>query len=154
MEVIRSASTDADFARARALFEEYAAELGVDLCFQGFPTELAELPGKYAPPRGVLFIVLDDGAPIACGALRNLGELACELKRIYVRPSHRGTGLGRRITVDLMQRAKDIGYSIVRLDTLGKLTAAQSLYRSLGFREVDPFNLDPGLGIVYFERPI
>jgi len=139
---------------ARELFEEYAAELGVDLCFQGFSTELAELPGKYAPPGGVLYVILDGEAPVACGALRPLDERTCELKRIYVRPSHRGSGLGRRITLDLMNRGREIGYVVVRLDTMRRLGAAVKLYESLGFVEIEAYNFNPEPDIAYFERPL
>ncbi len=134
------------------MFVEYAKrELGVDLCFQGFETELAELPAKYGPPRGVLLVVLDDGAPIACGALHPLEESICELKRIYIRPTHRGRGLGRTITLDLMDRSRALGYTIVRLDTLARLKPANQLYRSLGFTETEPYNFNPEDDIVYLK---
>ena len=139
---------------ARELFQEYAEELGVDLCFQGFSDELADLPGKYGPPRGLLFVVLDDKTPIACGALRELDDKTCELKRIYVRPTHRAAGLGRRITVDLMERAREFGYTVVRLDTLRRLTPALRLYESLSFQETAPYNFNPEPDIVYYERAL
>jgi GNAT superfamily N-acetyltransferase len=138
----------------RELFREYMAELAVDLCFQGFEAELAELPGKYCPPSGVLVVVLDGDQPVACGALRPLESNVCELKRIYVRPSHRGSGLGRSITLDLMKRAKQIGYTVVRLDTLRRLTPALGLYTSLGFAEIHPYNFNPEPDVAYFERPL
>ena len=139
---------------ARELFEEYAAELGIDLCFQGFSEELSSLPSKYGPPKGALIVVVCDEEPIACGALRELDKETGELKRIYVRPSHRGTGLGRQITVDLLDRARSLGFSKVRLDTLRTLTVAQSLYQSLGFEEIQPYNFNPEPDIIYMERPL
>lgn len=136
------------------MFEEYAEELGIDLCFQGFTEELASLPGKYGPPRGGLVVVFDEEAPIACGALRELDADTVELKRIYVRPSHRGTGLGRTITLDLMAKSRDLGYTIVRLDTLRRLSPAVHLYESLQFVEIQPYNFNPEPDIVYLERPL
>ncbi len=140
---------------ARTLFLEYAQELGIDLCFQGFEEELATLPGKYQPPTGVLFILLDQDEAIACGALRDLGENIGELKRIYIRPSHRGIGLGRQLTLNLVQEAKSKGYETVRLDTLRRLAPAIQLYRSLGFKEIPPYGgSSPNLDVVYFELKI
>lgn len=138
----------------RELFEEYWAELAVDTCFQGFSEELKTLPGKYSPPRGVLFAVFDGEFPVACGALRELDRDTCELKRIYVRPVHRGFGLGRRITIELLDQARQMGYRVARLDTLRILSAARSLYESLGFYEIEPYNDAGGNDVVYFERTL
>jgi len=136
----------------RQLFEEYWTELNVDVCFQGFSEELNTLPGKYAPPRGVLFVVFKEDHAVACGALRELDEQTCELKRIFIRPAHRGTGLGRKITVDLMQHGRENGYKLVRLDTLRCLTPARTLYKSLGFQEIPPYNDAGNNDVVYYER--
>ena len=138
----------------RELFREYSHELAIDLCFQGFEEELAQLPGIYAPPAGVLTVVFDDDRPVACGALRPHGDDACELKRIYVRPTHRGLGLGRSITLDLMDRAIQLGYAVVRLDTLRRLGPALKLYESLGFQEITPYNFNPEPDVAYFERKL
>ena len=139
---------------ARELFQEYSRELGIDLCFQGFAEELATLPGKYAPPRGGLLVVLEDDEPIACGALRELESELVELKRIYVRPDYRGHGLGLAITLGLMDKARATGYRRVRLDTLRRLEPAVKLYASLGFVEIEPYNFNPEPDIVYLERPL
>ena len=138
----------------RELFEEYSRELGIDLCFQGFTEELASLPGKYAPPKGGLVVILEDEYPIACGALRELEPDLVELKRIYVRPEHRAKGLGLAITLALMDRARTINYRRVRLDTLRRLTPAVKLYSSLGFVEIEPYNFNPEPDIVYMEREL
>ena len=143
MEVIRSASTDADYGQARALFEEYAAGLGVDLCFQGFAQELDALSRMYGPPRGVLLLAESSGTPTGCAALRSLESAICELKRVYVRPNFRGTGLGRRLTESAMQAARGMGYTHMRLDTLAELAAAQRLYEHLGFRDIPAYYGEP-----------
>lgn len=138
----------------RQLFREYAKELNIDLCFQGFEGELENLPGKYAPPEGTLLVVLDGNIPVACGALRPMEALTCELKRIYVRPTHRGLGIGRDITVDLLAAAQRLGYVTVRLDTLHRLKPALALYESLGFKEIQPYNFNPELDVAYFEKSL
>lgn len=139
----------------RALFLEYAESLGFSLCFQGFDREVADLPGAYAPPHGALLLVLRDGAPVGCGALRPLGAGTGELKRIYLRPAARGTGLGRRITEALLSRAASLGHRRVVLDTIvGKMDAAIALYRSLGFSEIAPYTENPVPGALFLGRDL
>jgi putative acetyltransferase len=136
----------------RGMLREYEAELSVNLCFQKFEEEIATLPGKYAGPSGVLLLASWHGAIAGCGALRDLGEGICELKRIYVKPQYRGLSLGRKISEELLARACRLGYSLARLDTLSHLVAARSLYAGLGFREIESYNDRGGLDVVYYER--
>jgi ribosomal protein S18 acetylase RimI-like enzyme len=117
----------------RTLFKEYAASIGIDLCFQGFADELANLPGSYAPPRGRLMIASVDDAVAGCVALRPCEDGVCELKRMYVRPAFRGQGVGKRLAETIIAEARQIGYRCMRLDTLPSMTAATRLYESLGF---------------------
>ena len=143
------ARSPADIADCRVLFEEYQRGLGVDLCFQDFARELATLPGEYAPPRGRLLIARDGGEPVGCVALRPLGALEGEMKRMYVRPSHRGTGLGRALAERVIAEARACGYRQLKLDTLPHLAAALALYRSLGFVAAARYNDNPVEGVAF-----
>ena len=139
---ILQASDTADIETIRLLFREYEGDIGVDLCFQDFAAELAQLPGAYAPPRGALFLAYDELEALAgCVALRPLPADAtnsiCELKRLYVRRVFRGRGLGRLLVVTVLDAARSFGYKRIRLDTLPSMQGAQRLYESLGFHDFD-----------------
>ena len=152
------ADTPVQLADARVLFREYAAALGVDLCFQNFDAELAGLPGDYAGPGGTLLLALVDGQLAGCGALRGLPEAdypnACEMKRLYVRPAFRRFGLGRMLTQALMDGATQVGYSSLLLDTLDDMEAARGLYTSLGFEEIPPYYFNPISGAHYLKAEL
>ena len=136
-----------DVDEARALFREYAASLPFALDFQGFDRELAEFPGDYAPPRGALLLARGAG----CVGLRPLDATTCELKRLYVRPPARGTGLGRRLAEAIVAEGRRLGYQRMRLDTVPGMAAALSLYAELGFREIPPYRTNPNPGAVFLE---
>jgi len=150
MTSIRPARTTSDLATARDLFVEYAAFIGIDLEYQGFSAELANLPGKYAPPSGALLLAEVDGAAVGCVALRALDDRTVEMKRLFVRPAARGTGLGRRLVEAAIANAKQGAYSELRLDTLDTMTGARALYRSLGFVEIPPYGRDHLPGTVFY----
>ena len=140
-----------EFALGRALFEEYAARLGVDLCFQGFAAELGQLGTMYAPPTGCLVLAWDDDRSVGCGAVRRLTGTDCEMKRVYVRDGARGRGYGRRIAAQLIGRARQLGYRRMLLDTLETMRPARALYASLGFRECSAYYENPLSGGNYME---
>ena len=127
----------------RAIIREYAASLGVDLCFQDFDAELASLPGAYGEPRGAQLLVTVGNALAGCCALRPLETNACEIKRLYVRPAFRGPGLGRQLAEAMLDCARRAGYDCVLLDTLTEMEAARALYQELGFEEVPPYHHNP-----------
>ena len=145
------AETEAQIEQARALFREYEAATGVDLCFQNFGQELATLPGDYAPPTGRLIIAYDGEVAAGCAALRKVDDAVCEMKRLYVRPAFRGTGLGRTLAERIVEEARANGYERMRLDTLPMMRSAIALYRSLGFVEIDPYRFNPVEGTLYME---
>ena len=141
----------AEVAQARELFIEYAAESKLDLCFQGFEEELASLPGKYAPPRGSLLLAREGEWIAGCGALRELEEDVCEMKRLFVRPAFRGRGAGKLLAQELVEEARRIGYAAMRLDTLAPMRAALTLYDALGFRRIPAYYANPLPEVVYLE---
>lgn len=148
---ILEANSAAEFAAGRLLFEEYAGKLGVDLCFQDFSAELEQMQSMYGPPSGCLLLAKQEGGFIACGAIRRKSEKTCEMKRLYVGAEARGAGLGRRLATALVRKASALGYTSMVLDTLPGMSAAQGLYRSLGFRERSPYYNNPVPGVVYME---
>jgi ribosomal protein S18 acetylase RimI-like enzyme len=152
--VLRAAASPADVATARALFEEYQRSLGFSLCFQNFDAELAGLPGAYAPPEGRLLLAFSGDRPAGCIALRTIGQGICEMKRLWVRPAFRGTGLGRRLAGAVIAEARVIGYHSIRLDTLPSMKAAQALYESLGFEDIPPYNDHPIEGTRFMEAAL
>ena len=147
---------EGDRQRIVELLSEYEAAIGVSLCFQNFSAELAGLPGDYAAPKGSMILARDhsSGALVGCVALRPVpGEPAsCELKRLYVRQSARGTGLGRTLALAAMAHARHLGYMRICLDTLPSMTAAQALYRDLGFRHTGVSASSPP--VLLFERDL
>jgi ribosomal protein S18 acetylase RimI-like enzyme len=146
---IRPAVSAAEIEIARSLFREYAGGLEVDLCFQNFDEELATLPGGYAPPEGRLLLAWDGAEAAGCVALRRFEEGIGEMKRLYVRPAWRGTGLGRALAEAVITEAHMAGYTTLRLDTLPTMTTAQRLYRALGFREIAAYRNNPIHGASY-----
>jgi putative acetyltransferase len=142
----------------REIFREYAAQLGVDLCFQNFDAELATLPGDYAAPRGALLLATVDGDVAGCGALRPLADVdypnACEMKRLFVRPAFRRFGIGRLLAQALLDRGLQAGYSNLLLDTLDDMEAARGLYASLGFEEIPPYYFNPIPGAHYLRATL
>jgi putative acetyltransferase len=151
LEFIRAESQE-QVKSARELFEEYAAALGVDLCFQNFERELAELPGRYAPPDGSLLLAVHEGEIAGCVGLRKIGDETCEMKRLYVRSLFRGLGIGRALASKIIEEARALDYARMRLDTLpAQMDEAIKMYRSLGFLEIEPYYHNPVKDALFME---
>lgn len=143
-----------DVNEIRTLFEVYQRFLGIDLTFQGFPEEMAKLPGKYAPPRGRLYLARCDGEIAGCAAFYPLTPTITELKRLYVRPAFAGHKIGRMLLERALEDAALLDYSHMRLDSLGRLSAARKLYEQLGFYEIEPYNESQEADAYYMEKSL
>lgn len=148
---IAEAVTDADIERARTLFSEYGKSLGFHLAFQHFDEELKNLPGDYVRPKGCLLLAECKGQVAGCVALRPLEEKICEMKRLYVKPEFRGLGIGRVLAEAIIAQARELGYSLMRLDTVPSMEAAWTLYASLGFEPTSPYRYNPIEGAMFME---
>ena len=136
------------------LFLEYAESLGFSLCFQDFDKELAGLPGEYAPPNGCLILAVADSKPCGCVALHKLEEGICEMKRLYIKPEFRGKGFGKLLVNAVIDEAKKIGYTKMRLDTVPQMKEAINLYQQIGFKEIEPYRKNPIDGALYMEMDL
>jgi putative acetyltransferase len=140
-----------DVGAIREIFAEYGESLGVDLSFQNFAEELRDLPEAYAEPAGVILVARRSDELVGCVALRPLGDGACEMKRLYVRASQRGSGLGRQLAVAVIDHARQLGYGVMRLDTMTSMKSAIRLYDALGFKRCAPYRAAGREDLIFFE---
>ena len=146
------AQSPAQIEQEQELFLEYAQSLSFSLCFQNFDQELADLPGDYAPPDGRLLLAEVEGKLAGCVALHRHNATICEMKRLYVRPEFRGKKIGRSLAERAITEAREIGYTQVRLDTVGgTMDRAIAMYRQLGFREIAAYRKNPMPAVLYME---
>jgi GNAT superfamily N-acetyltransferase len=152
IEIIQ-AETAEQIEQARGLFREYEASINLDLCFQSFDEELANLPGKYAAPDGRLFLAFSDERLAGCIALRKLEDGICEMKRLFVRDRFRGQKIGVRLIEKLFEEARRIGYRKMRLDTFpAKMGKAVGLYESYGFYTIPAYYHNPFGETLFMEK--
>ena len=136
-------------AQASALFREYADTRKNDPALVGFPEEINNLPGNYAPPNGNIILAYSDGKPAGCVAVHKLEDHICEMKRLYVPPKFRGRGIGRYLVMEIIKQAKNMGYARMRLDSTPSMKTAQALYESIGFYEIHDYKRNPNKGTKY-----
>jgi len=148
MEIVEAREPEA-IAAVRELFAEYWTSFGFTPCFQGFGEELAGLPGKYAPPGGVLALLRTGGEWAGCVALRRCDDRRGEFKRLYVRPAYRGQGLGRILLDWVIAKAREFGYTELVADTMPEMQDALAMYERAGFRRTLPYSADPTPGAIY-----
>ncbi len=155
MPEIHRATSAEDLDAARRLFREYVEGLDFALDFQDFEAEMDALPGPYATPDGAILLADVDDSPVGVVAVKPLDEDGvCEMKRLYVQPEHRNRGIGRALGTAILDTARELGYDVMRLDTVESMTAARSLYRSLGFNERSAYYHNPLPDVVYMEREL
>lgn len=151
---IREAKFPADLQAVQTLMREYQTAMNAETCFDAFEEELRDLPGPYARPTGVVVLGFVNREPAACVAMRPLSASTCELKRLYVRPEARGTGLGLGLVRRVLREAREMGYATIKLDTLPTMTQAIKLYEKMGFVRTRPYNHRKAGEAVFFERSI
>lgn len=154
--IVDAASDPVRIDAARSLMIEYRDSIATSLVSQNFDAEMAGLPGRYSPPTGcILLAVTPEGGPVGCIALREIDPSplgrTCEMKRLYVKPSHRRFGVGKAMCLELIARARSLAYAAMRLDTDSAMTPAVTLYRSLGFQAIAKYNDDPIPDTLFFE---
>jgi len=153
--IVRQAQGPDDMETVSALFLDYEADLGIDLCFQGFAEEVRQLPGVYVSPHGAILLAFVGDSPAGCCAFRPLEGSdhvnACEMKRLFVRRPFRGFGLGRQLVDQVLSEARMAGYTTMLLDTLTDMEAARTLYQEAGFYEVAPYYHNPIPGAHYLK---
>ena len=141
-----------EYAAAAALFREYAAWLNIDLCFQDFEHELADLKSMYGPPAGGIILCFDSGIYIGCVAIRPKENEIAELKRMFVKTNWQQKGIGSELLKRALHLAVQCGYKKIRLDTLSDMIPAVQLYLKNGFYEIPSYYHNPESTAVYFEK--
>lgn len=154
MPKLITATTEADYKATAVLFREYAAWLNIDLCFQGFEDELDHLNEMYSAPSGVIFLSKEKDIFTGCVAVRKKNDDVAELKRMYIKREYRKAGLGSELLQKALEAAKNMGYKIIRLDTLSHMTDAITLYSKAGFYAIEPYYFNPEKNALFFEKKL
>ena len=168
MNSILPAESDRDYEAFAGLIREYVEWLRtlyrdkawfVDAVMghQSLDEELGALAHAFGPPRGAAMLARHGDVVQGCGAYRDLGGGVCEMKRVFVPPRWQGRGWGRRLCQALTGAARAQGYTVMRLDSVQRMTRAAALYRSMGFRECAPYQAYPAKilpQMVFMERAL
>jgi len=132
-----------DIQTSQTLFDEYVDALNIDLTFQNYDNERTHIADIYMPPTGALYLAENDGVPAGCVGLRKFDGHRCEMKRLYVRPDHRGLGIGIALCDQIIVKGRQLGYKEMLLDTLAGMHSALALYQLLGFKQIAPYYHNP-----------
>ena len=151
MVEIKHCSTDSDFSSAMQITKDYIRWINIDLSFQDIDKELANFSSMYGPPNGLFLLALYEGELGGGVGLRPIEAGVCEMKRLFVYDSFKRKGVGRTLCTTLIQEAMHLGYTKMRLDTLGRMKAAMRLYQNLGFKEIEPYRFNPDPTTKYME---
>jgi putative acetyltransferase len=154
LQIIKVTIAGAELELAKQLFTSYAEELQVDLCFQSFEKELKNPLEKYGSPTGCLLLAYFTNEVVGCVALQNLGNNICEMKRMYVLPQYRKFSIGKALANAIINEAKQLGYTTIKLDTLQRLQPAIHLYKSLGFSITNSYYNNPLEEVVYMQKAL
>jgi putative acetyltransferase len=152
--MLRVANTKKEFDDGRALFHQYANSLDLDLSFQNFAKELETIEEQYSAPTGALLLAYKRELPVACAGVRKIDTSIAELKRMYVHPDYRQYKIGKKLLELALDRARELDYHYIRLDTLPTMTPALNLYRAFGFYEIPAYRFNPVSGAVYMEKKL
>ncbi len=144
-EIVRAVFPD-DLKDVLDLYREYIDNTSVDLSFQDNDQEFNQLPEKYSSEESKIFLLKKDSKSVGCAAFRKLDDAICEMKRVYIRPSARGSNQGAKLVDRVLQEAVISGYKRICLDVLPEFKTALRLYRSYGFVEHSPVTNNPVLG--------
>ncbi|MFT3680793.1 MAG: GNAT family N-acetyltransferase [Ferruginibacter sp.] len=152
--IFKKAASAEEFADAKVLFEQYAASLDIDLCFQGFADEVKTVSIQYNMPQGALLLAYVNEKAVGCAAIRRLDDDSAELKRMFVQPEYRQYKLGRKLLELAIAVTGELNYKNIKLDTLPTMLPALNLYRSVGFYEIPAYRFNPVAGAVYMEKKL
>jgi putative acetyltransferase len=154
MALIIECKTQNEFTAAKNLFIAYQQFLNVDLCFQSFNEELNNLQAMYSAPTGSLLLAVHNNNYIGCVAVRKMNNTDCEMKRLYLLDEYKGLGIGKQLVNAIMQKAAQLGYKTIKLDTLPKLDKAIDIYKKIGFKETTAYYNNPTSGVVYMQASL
>lgn len=154
MITYKISKTEQDYKDAKDLFLEYANSLNFELCFQDFEKEIFDLPAQYSEPTGCIILCYENEKPIGCVGLRQFAEGICEMKRLYLINEARGKGIGRVLAEEIVEKAKELGYQKMQLDTIETMKEAISLYKSMGFKKIPAYRYNPIQGVIYMEMEL
>ena len=149
---IITVKAETEYVAASALFKEYAEWLNIDLSFQNFEEELLQLKEMYSEPHGAIFLLVEENEYTGCVAIRKKEKDIAELKRMYIQPACRKSGSGSLLLSTALNKAIQLGYKKIRLDTLATMIPAINLYKKAGFYEIDPYYFNPEKNAVFFEK--